>query len=63
MPYPKMLRLCQEFDRPKVENLPAAIRSALEKLDLGKTIRLHHALPPIPIVFVAAEKTGTRSAG
>src|SRR6516162_11869639 len=34
-----MLRLCQEFDRPKVENLPAAIRSALEKLDLGKTIR------------------------
>ena len=39
MPYPKMLRLCQEFDRPKVENLPAAIRSALEKLDLGKTIR------------------------
>src|SRR6516164_4004810 len=34
-----MLRLCQEFDRPKVENLPVAIRSVLEKLDLGKTIR------------------------
>jgi len=37
--YPKMLRLRQEFGRPRVENLPAAIRSALEKLDLGKTIR------------------------
>src|SRR5262245_20191353 len=34
-----MLRLRQEFDRPRVENLPAAIRSALEKLDLRKTIR------------------------
>ena len=39
MPYPKMLRLRQEFDRLRVENLPAAIREALEKLDLGKTIR------------------------
>ena len=39
MLYPKMLRLRQEFGRPRVENLPAAIRSALEKLDLGKTIR------------------------
>lgn len=39
MPYPKMLRLRQEFDRPRVENIPAAIRASLEKLDLGKTIR------------------------
>lgn len=39
MPYPKMYRLRQEFDRPRVENIPAAIRTALEKLDLGKTIR------------------------
>jgi hypothetical protein len=39
MPYPKMLRIRQQFERPKVDNLPLAIRGALEPLDLGRTIR------------------------
>jgi hypothetical protein len=34
-----MLRVRQEFERPRVENVAAAVRTALERLDLGKTIR------------------------
>jgi hypothetical protein len=34
-----MVRLRQLFDRPRVENIPATVRSQLETLDLGKTIR------------------------
>jgi hypothetical protein len=34
-----MVRLRQHFDRPRVENVPAGVRTALERLDLGKTIR------------------------
>jgi hypothetical protein len=37
--YPKMLRLHQHFHNPKVENVAAGVREALEKLDLGKTIK------------------------
>jgi hypothetical protein len=29
----------QQFERPRIDNVPAAVRTALEKLDLGKTIR------------------------
>jgi Lactate racemase N-terminal domain len=39
MPYPRMLRVRQHFPRPRVENIPAAVRSTLEKLSLGGTIR------------------------
>ena len=39
MSHPKMVRLRQHFDRPRVENIPAAVRASLEALDLGKTIR------------------------
>jgi hypothetical protein len=39
VPYPHFLRLRQNFPRPRVENIPAAVRSALEGLHLGGTIR------------------------
>lgn len=39
MPYPRMLRVRQHFARPRVENIPAAVRDALGKLDLGKRIK------------------------
>jgi hypothetical protein len=34
-----MLRLRQKFERPRVENIPAAVRSALEPLDLKRSIK------------------------
>src|SRR5437660_3687348 len=34
-----MLRLRQKFERPRVEDIPAAVRRELEKLDLGKRIK------------------------
>src|SRR5437016_5340515 len=37
--YPKLLRIRQQFDRPRVEDLAAAVRAALETLDLSRTIR------------------------
>jgi hypothetical protein len=39
MHYPKMLSLRQRFDRPRIADIPAAVSSTLEKLDLGRTIR------------------------
>lgn len=39
MAYPRMLRVRQQFERPRVENVPAAVRAALDTLDLGRTIR------------------------
>ncbi|HXG11252.1 MAG TPA: lactate racemase domain-containing protein [Gemmataceae bacterium] len=39
MPYPRFLRVRQQFERPRVEDIPAAVRGALEKLDLGRHIR------------------------
>jgi hypothetical protein len=39
MPYPGILRVRQQFERPRLEDVPAAVRSALEQLDLGRTIR------------------------
>src|SRR2546428_136495 len=39
MPFPRMLRVRQTFARPRVENIPAAVRAALEKLNLAKTIK------------------------
>jgi hypothetical protein len=34
-----MLRLRQHFERPRVEHIAAAVRTTLERLDLGRTIR------------------------
>lgn len=39
MPYPKIVRLRQQFERPRVESVPGAVRAALERLDLRATIR------------------------
>lgn len=39
MPYPKLLRVRQTFERPTVKDIPAAVRTALQRLDLGRTIR------------------------
>ena len=39
MQYPKLVRLKQHFDRPRIDNIPQAVRTTLEKLDLGKTIK------------------------
>ncbi len=39
MTYPRMVRLRQNFPRPKVENIPAAVRAALQPLGLGGKIK------------------------
>jgi hypothetical protein len=42
--YPKMLRLRQEFERPRVDNVALGVRQALEKLDLSRTIKPGHTV-------------------
>jgi hypothetical protein len=58
-----MLRLRQQFERPRVENVAAAVRTELEKLNLGRTIRHGHTvaltagsrgIANIPVVLKAA---------
>jgi Lactate racemase N-terminal domain len=39
VPYPKLVTVRQQFERSRVENIPAAVRSTIEPLDLGRTIR------------------------
>ena len=39
MPYPRFVRLRQDFPRPRVDNIPAAVRETLEKLRLGGAIK------------------------
>ena len=39
MPYPKLLRIRQQFERPRIEDVPRAVRTELEKLDLQRRIR------------------------
>jgi hypothetical protein len=39
MSYPQMLRLRQKFPRPRVDNVPAAVRDALDKLSLQSKIK------------------------
>jgi hypothetical protein len=39
-----MVRVRQHFERPRVEDIPAATTAALEKLDLGRTIRPGHTV-------------------
>lgn len=39
MAYAKIVRLRQHFERPRVENVVAAVLSTLERLDLGRRIR------------------------
>jgi hypothetical protein len=58
-----MLRLRQHFERPRVENVAAAVRAEFEKLNLGRTIRPGHSvaltagsrgIANIPVVLKAA---------
>jgi hypothetical protein len=37
--YPKLFRLRQQFERPRVADVATAVRAALERLDLGRVIR------------------------
>jgi hypothetical protein len=37
--YPRMVRLRQRFERPRVEDVDAAVRQALHAVDLGRVIR------------------------
>src|SRR5580658_4248390 len=39
MPYPRMVRLKQQFPRPRVDNIPATVRESLVKLHLERTIK------------------------
>jgi hypothetical protein len=39
MPYPKMVRVRQQFERPRVEDIAGQVKAALEPLELGRTIR------------------------
>jgi hypothetical protein len=39
VPYPKLLRVRQTFERPVVKDVPQAVRTSLQRLDLGCTIR------------------------
>jgi hypothetical protein len=37
--YPRIVRIRQNFERPKVADIPTAVTSGLEKLDLGRRIK------------------------
>jgi hypothetical protein len=39
-----MLRLRQQFERPRVEDVAASVRGEVQKLDLGRTIRPGHTV-------------------
>ncbi len=39
MGYPRILRIRQQFDRPRVEDIAATVAGQLERLDLGRRIR------------------------
>jgi hypothetical protein len=63
MAYPKLVRVRQHFERPRIEDVAAAVTGELEKLDLGKRIRPGHTvaltagsrgIANIPVVLRAA---------
>src|SRR5438105_1986771 len=39
-----MVRLRQHFERPRVDDIPITVRTALERLDLGRTIKRGHSV-------------------
>lgn len=39
MVYPKMLRVRQQFERPRLEDIASTVRDELARLDLGRTIK------------------------
>lgn len=38
MPYPRMMRIRQRFEAPQVDDIPAAVRAEVAKLDLGSRV-------------------------
>jgi hypothetical protein len=44
VPYPKMIRVRQQFERARVADIPAAVRTELERVDVGRTIRPGHSV-------------------
>jgi hypothetical protein len=44
MGYPAIVRIRQHLERPRVADVPAAVRTELEKLDLGRRIRPGHTV-------------------
>jgi hypothetical protein len=62
MPYPAIVRIRQHFERPRVEDIPAAVAGTLERLDLrarirpGQTVALtagSRGIANIPIILKA----------
>ena len=39
MAYPQFVRIRQQFERPRVEDIPAGVADSLDKLELGRRIR------------------------
>ncbi len=63
MPYPRILRIRQQFERPRVDDIPATVHAELAKLDLGRTIKPGHTvaltagsrgIANIPVILKAA---------
>src|SRR5687768_6479367 len=44
MGYPRVVRVRQHFERPRIEDVPAAVAAELEKLDLPGRIRPGHTV-------------------
>ncbi len=44
MAYPHLVRIRQQFERPRVEDVGAAVLAALEPLDLGRLVRPGHSV-------------------
>src|SRR5439155_15366745 len=63
--YPKLIRVRQQFERPRVENVALAVRDELERLDLGRSVKPGHTvaltagsrgIANIPVVLQAAAR-------
>jgi hypothetical protein len=44
MPFPNLVRLRQHFERPCIHDIAGAVRTSLEKLNLGRTIKPGHTV-------------------
>src|SRR5262249_59895715 len=42
--YPRMVRIRQHFERPRVEDVPGAVAATLDRLSLGQRIRPGHTV-------------------
>jgi hypothetical protein len=44
MPLPSFVRLRQQFERPRVDDIPAAVKAALESISLNRSIKPGHTV-------------------